>query len=45
MTKPDVLAPGAGRKDVADLDHVARDDDPVDQQLDQLPLPVEGRRL
>jgi putative transposase len=45
MTKPDVLAPGAGRKDVADLDHVARDDDPVDQQLDQLPLLVEGRRL
>src|SRR5687767_12466816 len=37
MTKPDVLAPGAGRKDVADLDLVARHDDPVDEQLDQLP--------
>lgn len=45
MTKPDVLAPGAGRQHVADLDLVVRHDDTVDQQLDQLSPLVEGRRL
>ena len=42
MTKTDVLALGAGGEDVADLDLVARHDDPVDEQLDQLPLLIEG---
>jgi hypothetical protein len=41
MTKPDVLALGAGREDVADLDLVARDDRAVDEQFDQLPPPIE----
>jgi hypothetical protein len=36
MTKPDVLALGAGGEDVADLDLVARHDDPVDEQFHQL---------
>lgn len=35
MTKTDVLALGAGGKDVADLDLVARHDDPVDEQSHQ----------
>src|SRR5512147_3097568 len=43
MTKPDVLAPGFSREDVADLDLLAGDHDPVDQQLDQLASLVEGR--
>ncbi len=42
MTKTDVLALGAGGEDVADLDLVVRDDDPVDQQLDELPLLLEA---
>jgi hypothetical protein len=37
-----VLALGAGGGGVADLDRIARDDDAVDQQLDQLPLLIEG---
>ncbi|MDG3008407.1 hypothetical protein [Paludisphaera mucosa] len=45
MTKADVLAFIARGQDVADLDLVARDDHSVDQQFDQLPLPVERRRL
>jgi hypothetical protein len=45
MTKPDVLALGAGGEDVADLDFVARHHDPVDEQLDKLPLPIEGGGL
>jgi hypothetical protein len=45
MTKPDVLALGAGREDVADLDLVPRDDDTVDQQFDQLTSPIEARVL
>jgi hypothetical protein len=42
MTKPDVLALGAGGEDVANLDLVARHDDPVDEQFDQLPPLIEG---
>jgi hypothetical protein len=42
MTKPDVFALRAGGEDVPDLDVVARHDDAIDQQLDQLPLPLEG---
>jgi hypothetical protein len=45
MTKPDVLALGAGREDVVDLDLVVGHDDAIDQQLDQLPPPAEGRVL
>ena len=45
MTKPDVLALGAGGEDVADLDLVVRDDDAVDEQLHQLPPLIEGRLL
>ncbi len=45
MTKADLLAPRAGGEDVADLDRVARHDDPVDEQLDQLPLLIEGGGL
>jgi hypothetical protein len=36
MTKTDVLALGTGGEDVADLDLIARDDDPVDEQFHQL---------
>jgi hypothetical protein len=43
MTKPHRLAAGAGRDHVADLDVLVGDDDPVDEQLDQLPSLVEGR--
>jgi hypothetical protein len=45
MTKTDVLALGAGGEDVADLDLVARHDDPVDEQLDKLPSLIEGGGL
>jgi transposase len=43
VTKPHLLALGAGREHVADLDPVVRHHDAVHQQLDQLPLPLEGR--
>jgi hypothetical protein len=42
MTKTDVLALGAGGEDVADLDLVARHDDPIDEQFHQL-SPLIGR--
>jgi hypothetical protein len=45
MTKTDVLALGAGREDVTDLDLVARHDHPVDEQFDQSPLLIEGGGL
>ena len=45
MIKSDVLAPGARRQHVADLDLVPRHDHSVDQQFDQLPPLVEGRPL
>jgi hypothetical protein len=42
MTKTDVLALGAGGEDVADLDLVARHDDPVDEQFHQSSPLIEG---
>ena len=45
MTKPDVLALGAGREDVADLDLIVRGYDAVDQQFDQLTPLIEARAL
>ena len=45
MTKTDVLALEAGREDVADLDLIVRNDDAVDEQLDQLPSLIEGGPL
>lgn len=45
VTKPNVLALRAGREHVVDLDQVVGHDDAIDQQLDQLPPPVEGRVL
>lgn len=41
VTKAGVLAARAGRDDVADLDLVVGDHDPVNEQLDQLPLSLE----
>lgn len=45
VTKSNVLALRAGREHVVDLDQVVGHDDAIDQQLDQLPPPVEGRVL
>ena len=44
MAKPDVLALGAGGQHVADLDLGVGDDHPVDEQQDELPALLEGRR-
>jgi hypothetical protein len=45
MTKPAGLAGRTDRERVADLDVVPGHHDPVDEQLDQLPLPLERRRV
>jgi hypothetical protein len=45
MTKPAGLAGRPYRERIADLDVVPGHHDPVDQQLDQLPLPLERRRV
>jgi hypothetical protein len=45
MTKTDVLALEAGGEHVTNLDLVARHDDPVDEQFDQLPPLIEGGGL
>ena len=42
MTKTDVLALVGRGEHVADLDLVARHDDPVDEQFHQLSPPIEG---
>jgi hypothetical protein len=38
MTKAHLLAVGAERDDIADLDDIVADQHPIDQQLDELPL-------
>jgi hypothetical protein len=45
MTKPAGLAGRPDRERIPDLDVVPGHHDPVDQQLDQLPLPLERRRV
>jgi hypothetical protein len=45
MTKPAGLAGRPDRERIADLDVVPGHHDPVDEQLDQLPLPLERRRV
>jgi hypothetical protein len=45
MTKPAGLAGRPDRERITDLDVVPGHHDPVDEQLDQLPLPLECRRV
>jgi hypothetical protein len=42
MTKPHVLAGGRRGDDVADLDHAVRDDDAINEQLDEVALLLKG---
>lgn len=45
LTKPAGLAGRTDRERIADLDVVPGHHHPVDEQLDQLPLPLERRRV
>jgi hypothetical protein len=45
MTKPAGLAGRSDRERITDLDVVPGHHDPVDEQLDQLPFPLERRRV
>ncbi len=45
MTKPAGLAGRSNRERITDLDVVPGHHDPVDEQLDQLPFPLERRRV
>jgi hypothetical protein len=43
MTKADLLTAGGQRNNIPDLDVAIRDDDPINQQLYQLPFLLKGR--